>query len=132
MIHPYARCSSLVTFPAPNHIPYLCPDLEVPIGPCSGLPPRSLLSDPGHQRLQFPPINGMGSTLCPFCPYAYTSTRQTRTFSVVGLSVWNQLPLALRLLPRVHSDTFYSSLLAVLESVALLSNNLEETLYKST
>jgi len=30
-----------------------------------------------------------GGTLCPF---ARTSTRQTRAFSVVGPSVWNGLP----------------------------------------
>src|SRR6218665_91958 len=55
-----------------SSIPYLCPGLEVPSGPCCGLPPRSLLSHPGHQRSQIPPINGTGGrwpTLCPFCPY---------------------------------------------------------------
>jgi len=58
---------------------------------------------------------------------------------MVGPTVWNRPPLALRLLPRVHSDVhvglFYSSLktafLAVLELEALLSSNLEEALYKS-
>ena len=45
-----------------------------------------------------------------FVPIARTSTRQTRAFSVVGPSALNGLPLALRLLPRVHSDAFYSSL----------------------
>src|SRR6218665_3760770 len=44
------------------------------------------------------------------CPFAHSSTRQTRAFLVVGPSAWNRLPLALRLgSPRVHSDTFYSS-----------------------
>lgn len=33
-----------------------------------------------------------------------------RAFSVVGPSTWNWLPLALGLLPRVHSDTFSSTL----------------------
>src|SRR6218665_2833506 len=47
-----------VTFPTPDHIPYRYPGLEVPSRPCSGLPPRSLLSHPGHQRSQFPPLNG--------------------------------------------------------------------------
>ena len=42
----------------------------------------------------------------------------TRAFSVVGPSVWNGLPLALWLLPRVHSDTFYSSLKTALFSHA--------------
>ena len=73
----------------------------------------------------------------PFVPFARTSTRQTCAFSVVGPSVWNGLPLALRLLPRVHSNAFYSSLkiaiAALLESGALLSSNLEEeALYEST
>jgi len=45
-----------------------------------------------------------------FVPFARTSTLQISAFSVVGPSVWNGLPLALRLLPRVHSDGFYSSL----------------------
>src|SRR6218665_216639 len=45
-----------------------------------------------------------------FVPVAHTSARQTRAFSVVGPSVWNGHPLALRLLPRVLSDTFFSSL----------------------
>src|SRR6218665_1274828 len=46
------------------------PGLEVLSGPCSDLPPRSLLSHPGHQRFQFFPINGTGSrpTLCPIYP----------------------------------------------------------------
>src|SRR6218665_3685358 len=35
---------------------------------------------------------------------------QARAFSVVGPSVWNGLPLSQRLLPRILSDTFYSSL----------------------
>src|SRR6218665_1971934 len=53
-----------------------------------------------------------------FVPYARTSTSQARAFSAVGPSVWNGLPLAQRLLPRILSDTFYSS---VQGSGALLS-----------
>src|SRR6218665_2926028 len=45
-----------------------------------------------------------------FVPFARTSTTKTRAFSVVGPSVWNGLPLSQRLLPRILSDTFYSSL----------------------
>ena|SRR6218665_1822824 len=48
--------------------------------------------------------------------FVHSSTRQTRAFSVVGPSVWNGLPLVLRVLPRVHSDTFFSSLKSVLFS----------------
>src|SRR6218665_1802984 len=39
-------------------------------------------------------------------------------FSVVGPSVWNGLPLSQRLLPRILSDTFYSSLKTFLFSRA--------------
>jgi len=46
-------------------------------------------------------------------PFAHTSTTQARAFSVVGPSVWNGLPLAQRLLPRILPDTFYSSLKTV-------------------
>src|SRR6218665_2833126 len=53
-----------------------------------------------------------------FVPVARISTRQARAFSVVGPSVWNGLPLALRLLPRVQSDAFYSSLTTALFSRA--------------
>src|SRR6218665_323727 len=49
-------------------------------------------------RLQFPHINGTGVL---FVPFARTLTRQTRSFSLVGPSVWNGLPLTLRLLPGV-------------------------------
>jgi len=74
------------------------------------IPARSLLFHPGHQRSQFPPFNKTGA---PFVCFSRTSTIQTRSFSVVGPSVWNGLPLAQRLLPIVHSDTFYSSLTTV-------------------
>src|SRR6218665_986568 len=64
------------------------------------------------------------------------STTQAHAFSVGGPSVWNGLPLAQRLLPRILSDTFYSIasklfFFAVQGSGALLSSNLEEALYKS-
>src|SRR6218665_3792454 len=101
----------------------------------NGLPLRYLLSHTGHQSLQFTPLNG---TRVLFVPFARTSTRQTRACSMVGPSVWNGLPLALRLLPRVHSHRSHSTLafkllfLAALESEALLSSNLEEALYQST
>src|SRR6218665_3361049 len=36
-----------------------------------GLPPRSLLSDPGHQRSQFTPLIGPGVALCSFCSYLH-------------------------------------------------------------
>src|SRR6218665_2953105 len=43
---------------------------------------------------------------------------KARAFSVVGPSVWNGLPLSQRLLPRILSDTFYSSLKTLLFSRA--------------
>ena len=49
-------------------------------------------------------------------PRARTAFRQHRAFSVVGPMVWNGLPLALRLMPRVYSDAFYCSLKTVLFS----------------
>ena len=42
--------------PAADYVPYWCHGLEVYPGSCSGLPPRSLLSNPGHQRSQFTPL----------------------------------------------------------------------------
>jgi len=79
-------------------------------------------------EVQFPPLNETG--------VACTFTSQARAFLVVGPSVWNGLILPQRLLPRVHSDTFYSSLKTVFfsrsgSSGALLSSNLEEALHKS-
>src|SRR6218665_2326958 len=53
-----------------------------------------------------------------FVPFARTTTTQARAFSVVGHSVWNGLPLSQRLLPRILSDTFYSSLKTLLFSRA--------------
>jgi len=79
--------------------------------PCSDIPARSLLSHPGNQRSQFPRLCGTGDL---FAPFACTSTRLTRAFSLVGPSVWNGLTLTQRLLPRVHSGAFYSSLKTVL------------------
>src|SRR6218665_1910700 len=52
-----------------DHIPYWCPSLEVYPGSCSGLPPRSVLSHPGHQRSQFTPLIGTGISFCSFCSY---------------------------------------------------------------
>src|SRR6218665_2036722 len=57
-----------------------------------------------------------------FVPFARTSTTQARAFSVVGPSVWNGLPLSQRLLPRILSDTFYSSLKTLLFTHARVGN----------
>ena len=66
-----------------------------------------------EQRLLFVPF-----ARTSFVPFARTSTTQARAFSVVGPSVWNGLPLSQRLLPRMLSDTFYSSLRTLLFSRA--------------
>src|SRR6218665_915781 len=69
-------------------------------------------------------------------PFARTSTKQSRTFSVVGPSIWNGLPSQLRTLPRALAPAVFLTLrllfLAVLESGAPLSSSLEEALYKSS
>ena len=88
-------------------------------GYCSGLPARSLLPQPGHQRSRFPPLIGtVGGTLCSLWLYFH----KAHVFSVVGYSVWNWLQLTLRLLPRVYSDTFYCSLKIVLFSNARIGS----------
>src|SRR6218665_1669913 len=53
-----------------------------------------------------------------FVPFGRTSTTQARAFSVVGPFLWNGLPLLQILLPRILSDTFYSSLKTLLFSRA--------------
>src|SRR6218665_993765 len=67
-------------------------------------------------------------------PFACTSTKQSRAFSIVGPSIWNGLPSHLRTLPRALSPAFFLTLrllfLAMLESGAPLSSSLEEALYK--
>src|SRR6218665_926342 len=60
-----------------------------------------------------------------FVPFARTSTTQARALSVVGPSVWNGLPLSQRLLPRILSDTFYSSLKTLLFSRARVGSAAE-------
>jgi len=46
-------------------------------------------------------------------PFARTTLVQARAFCVNGPSVWNALPLELRLLSRMPSDTFYNRLKTV-------------------
>ena len=114
----------------PGSIPYWCHGLEVYPGSCSGLPPRSLLSRPGHQRSQFTPLIRTGVTLCSFCLYIHNP------------GPWWLAPLCgMGFLCRkdcspgfflTHS-TLVSKLffLAAQGSGALLSSNLEGALYKS-
>ena len=65
-------------------------------------------------------------------PFFHTATMQNRAFSVVGLSLWNGLSLALRLFPRIVSNSFYAHLktfiLGLTGTKALLSSRLEGAL----
>ena len=99
---------------APLHLPELCCPLD------SAMSSRSLRS------------SQQGLLLVPF---ARTSAKQRRAFSVVGPSIWNWLPSQLRTLPiePCHLRFFLNLrllFLAVLESGAPLSSSLEEALYK--
>src|SRR6218665_515601 len=60
-----------------------------------------------------------------FVPFARTSTTQACAFSVVVPSVWNGLPLAQQFLPRILSNTFYSSLKTLLFSRARVGRTSE-------
>ena len=67
-------------------------------------------------------------------PFARTSTKQSRAFSVLSSSTWNGLPSQLRIFPRALSPAFFITLrlvfIAVLqESGPPLSSFLEEALY---
>src|SRR6218665_3554653 len=59
---------------------------------------------PGHRSLR---STEQGLLLVPF---AHTAIMQNRAFSVVGPSLWNGLSLALRLFPRIVSNSFYAYL----------------------
>src|SRR6218665_241191 len=51
-------------------------------------------------------------------PFARTSTKQSRAFSVVGPSTWNGLPSQLRIFPRALSLAFFSHIKTALFSRA--------------
>lgn len=93
------------------HIPDCYSSLAVLAGPCPSLP----------YQLFIPEV------IAPFS--------LSPAFLVVCPNVWNRLPLALRLLPLIHSDALYPNpklfLLAILGQGAPLSSNLEEVLNKS-
>src|SRR6218665_1354515 len=93
------------------------------------------------RELCCPPVSAMSSrSLCSsqqgllLVPFACTSTKQIRAFSVVGPSTWNGLPSELRIFNRTTSPAFFLTLrllcLTVLVLGALLSSFLEEALYK--
>src|SRR6218665_2427020 len=51
-------------------------------------------------------------------PFARTSAKQSRSFSVVGLSIWKELPSQLLIFPRALSPAFFSQLKTALFSRA--------------
>src|SRR6218665_4114738 len=113
------RCTPLAAPPAADHTPYWCPGLEVYPGSCSDLPPRSLLSHPGHQRSQFIPLIGTEVTLCFFCSYLHNP-------GPCILSGWSLCvewaSFVAKIAPRILSDTFYSRLKNLLFSRARLGS----------
>lgn len=69
---------------------------------------RTTLIAPGRRS---PLFNEQGVFIAPF---ARTTTKQNRYFSVIGPSLWGGLPLALRLFHLVHSDSVCSPIKTVL------------------
>src|SRR6218665_1356382 len=98
-----------------------------------GLAP-AYLRDLCHTTMGIPGRRSLRSTEQGFLlvPFALTAIMQNRAFSVVGPSLWNGLSLALRLFPRIVSNSFYAhlklSFLAILESGALMSSRLQGAL----
>ena len=105
------RCDGRETLATDAYIDFVLVKRLLSVGKMCllGLASESFAISPWAPEVAVPfdQCNGRGYF---FIPFAHTSTHQTRTFSVVGHSVWNGLLLAQRLPPRVHSDTFYSSL----------------------
>lgn len=85
----------------------------------------------GRRRFSVPWNRGAP---CPFRPYFF-SAEQCLLVGWSLYSLWSGPSLAQRLLPRVHSDTFYAILklflLTMLGSGAPMGINLEEVLYNS-
>src|SRR6218665_378747 len=81
--------------------------VEVPIGHCSNLPNRPLLTCIGYSMLSLPALIGERVALSPICQHHYPA--EPRWFCG-GPTLWNGLPLVLRLLPRTLSDTFDNQL----------------------
>src|SRR6218665_1060187 len=97
------------TLPAADHIPHR----YTLIWRCLlGLAPTYL------QDLCCPAMGTRGHSSLHSMELGVLSVPFARAFSVVGPYLWDGLPLTLRLLPRVHSDTFYSSLKNVIFSRA--------------
>ena len=95
---------------------YLC-ELCHPLYSCAG---RSTLRSSAHSDL--------------VVPFACSATMQSHSFSVVGPTTWNGLPLDLKHLPKGACSQFYQLLKTVLFRLAWsgvpLSRDLEGPLYK--
>src|SRR6218665_1884985 len=128
----FCCCTPLAAPPAADHIPYWCSGLEVYPGSCTGLPQRSLLSHPGHQRSQFTPLTGTGVTLCSFCSYLHNPGPCILWLALLcGTGfLWRNdcYPGFFPTHFTLASKLFF---LAVQGLGALLNSNLEEALYKS-
>src|SRR6218665_3188172 len=78
----------------------VCPHLEVSSGSCSGLTLKLLCPTPGTRGSSFLRSMEQSYSFLAVLPQA----RPVHSRS----TLWNGLPLAQRLLPRILSDTFYS------------------------
>src|SRR6218665_564682 len=79
--------------------------VAVPIGTLFNLPNRLLSTYIGYSKESFPALIREGIDLSPVCSHHYHA--ELRLFCS-GLTEWNGVPFALRLLPRTLSNTFYS------------------------
>lgn len=91
-------------------------EVEMSVGSCSAYIRELYCPTLSAQGCRFLHSTDRGALIGPF---ARTFTKQIRAFSVVGSSGWNGLPLALCLLPRVHSDTSYSHLKHIHSHISL-------------
>ena len=82
--------------------------MAVPVRHCSNLPSWPLSICVMYCEWSLPTLSGEGVLSGLF---ARTTLKQARTFCVNGPSVWNGLPLELRLLSRTLSNTLYNHLL---------------------
>src|SRR5688572_26108968 len=76
--------------------------IDTPYCPTSGVQRRSALRSANQAEL--------------LVPRSRTTIKQRRSFSVAGPTTWNGLPVALRLVPRGHTTTFFVNLKTVLFS----------------
>src|SRR6218665_3412394 len=115
----YAGCAPLAPLPTEDFVPYNFLSLAVPPGSCSAYLRdlcRTTMGIPGRRSLR---STEQGLLLVPS---AHTATMQNRAFSVVGPSLWSGVSLALRLFPRIVSNSFYAHLKTFLFGRRLLES----------